>query len=271
MSAVSLQSKPPREVTAPEAETRRREAADQTRDKLAALGRVAGGVAHELNNLLQPIIGLTQLELDSLPSEGSLEQNESRESLAMILESGNQARNLVRQISMFARKAKPELAPTDLPAAVSRIVASCGKSLPPGVSVDLVIDGGAAGFATINEAELAELMTNLAANAAHAMDGNGTLTIQVDRLELTEAACTLAIPAGAYFRISVADTGHGMDAATREQIFEPFFTTKPVGHIGLGLSMVYGVLRDWKGAIAIESSIGVGSTFSLYIPVTETS
>ena len=255
-----------------EAEARRREAAAHSHDKLAALGRTAGGVAHELNNLLQPIIGLTQLELEQLPSGGTDEQMESRESLAMILESGKQAREVVRKVLMFARKAKPEVAPVDFPAALRRTIASFGKLLPSGVHLEHVIDAAAVGVATINETELAEIMVNLADNAVHAMDGSGTLTIRLDRLELTDAAGTLGIAAGCYFRVAVADTGHGMDAATRERIFEPFFTTKPVGQdTGLGVSMVYGVLRDWKGAVAIESSTGVGSTFSLYIPVTETS
>jgi PAS domain S-box-containing protein len=254
-----------------EAATRRREAAEQTRDKLASLGRVAGGVAHELNNLLQPVIGLAQLELDSLPSEGSAEQIESRESLATILDCGNQARDVVRKVLMFARKAKPELAAVDFPAAVSRTIALFGKSLPAGVHVDEIVEAGAVGLATINEAELAEVMANLADNAAYAMDGSGTLSIHVDRLELTDAASTLGIAAGCYFKIAVADTGHGMDAATKAQIFEPFFTTKPIGQgPGLGLSIVYGVLRDWKGTVAVDSSIGIGSTFSLYVPITAT-
>jgi len=253
-----------------EAERRRQEAADQTRDKLAALGRVAGGVAHELNNLLQPIIGLTQLELDLLPNEGSAEQVETRESLGTMLDCGKQARDVVRKVLMFARKAKPELAPTDFAAAVSRTIASFGKSIPSGVRVDEVIEAGAVGLATINEAELAEVMANLADNAVSAMDGSGALTIKVDRLEMEESANTLGVAAGCYFRVAVVDTGHGMDAATRAQIFEPFFTTKPIGQgTGLGLSIVYGVLRDWKGAVAVDSSIGVGSTFSLYVPVTE--
>jgi PAS domain S-box-containing protein len=254
-----------------ETEKGRQQAAEQTRDKLAALGRVAGGVAHELNNLLQPIIGLTQLELDSLPSEGTAEQIESRESLTAILDSGNQARDVVRKVLMFARKAKPELAATDFPAAVSRAIALFGKSLPAGVHIDEIIEAGTAGLATINEAELAEVMANLADNAVYAMDGSGTLTIRVDRLELTDAASTLGIAAGGYFRIAVADTGHGTDAATRAQIFEPFFTTKPIGQgTGLGLSIVYGVLRDWKGAVAVDSATGAGSTFSLYVPITAT-
>jgi PAS domain S-box-containing protein len=252
-----------------EAEARHRAAAAQNQDKLAALGRIAGGVAHELNNLLQPIIGLTQLELETLPADGTAEQMETRESLAMVLDSGNQARDVVRKVLMFARKAKPVLAPVDFPAALQRSIASLGKSLPRGVRVDTVIDADTVGSATINEAELAEVMSILAANAADAMDASGTLTIRVDRPVLTEAAASLGIAAGPTFRISVADTGHGMDADTMAQVFEPFFTTKPIGQgTGLGLSMAYGVLHDWSGAIAVDSTVGHGSTFTFYVPLT---
>jgi PAS domain S-box-containing protein len=253
-----------------EAETRRREAAAHDQDKLAALGRIAGGIAHELNNLLQPIIGLTQLELDQMPSEGTAEQIDSRESLAMVLESGQHARNVVRKLLMFARKAKPELAPTDFPAALRQAVASFGKQLPHDIVVDCVIDDSTAGLANINETELTEVMTNLALNAAYAMAGHGTVTIKADRVEAPEAA-SLGIAMGPVFRISVTDTGCGIDAETRAQIFEPFFTTKPVGQgTGLGLSIAHGVLRDWKGAIAVDTAVGRGSTFTLYVPVIPT-
>jgi PAS domain S-box-containing protein len=254
-----------------EAEARRRIASVHSHDKLAALGRTAGGVAHELNNLLQPIIGLTQLELDQLPNEGTDEQMETRESLAMILTSGNQAREVVRKLLTFARKAKPAVALVDFPAALRRSMASFGELLPPGVHLEQIIDATAAGVATINESELAEIMANLAINAVHAMDGKGTLTIRLDRLELTEAAASSGVTAGCWFRISIADNGHGMDAKTKAQIFEPFFTTKAIGQgTGLGLSIVYGVLRDWKGVITVDSTVGRGSTFTLYIPVSQT-
>jgi PAS domain S-box-containing protein len=253
-----------------EAEERRRQAAVHNHDKLAALGRTAGGVAHELNNLLQPIIGLTQLELDQLPSEGTAEQMDSRESLAMVLESANDARNVVRKLLMFARKAKPTLAPTDFPAALRRAVASSGRQLPPDIDVDCAIDGGTAGLANINEAELTEVISNLAVNAADAMGGRGTVTIRADRVEAPDTA-SLGMAAGPAFRISVTDTGHGMDAETHAQIFEPFFTTKPIGQgTGLGLSIAHGVLRDWKGAIAVASTVGCGSAFTLYVPVFQT-
>jgi PAS domain S-box-containing protein len=251
-----------------ETETRRREAAAQTQDKLAALGRTAGGVAHELNNLLQPIIGLTQLELDLLPSEGTAEQQDTRDSLTMILESGNQARNVVRKLQMFARKVKPVLAPVDMRVALHRVAASCRKQLSSAIHLDLSIDDGAVGMANINEAELAEVMTNLLANAAYAMNGRGVVSINLDRLAPAGAAAAPGLAAGPCFRIVVADTGSGMDDTTKAQIFEPFFTTKPIGQgTGLGLSIVYGVLHDWKGAVTVDSAVGSGSRFSLYITV----
>jgi PAS domain S-box-containing protein len=251
-------------------ERRRAEAAAHTRDKLAALGRTAGGLAHELNNLLQPVIGLTELELDQLPTDGTDEQKESRESLAMVLESGKQAREVVKKLLMFARKAKPPVTSVDVAAALAR-VDLFGKEPQPGIRVDRFIDENAVGNSIINETELAEVMRILADNAAYAMDGCGTLTIRVDRVELADQAAALAMAPGPSFRITVADTGSGIDADVMTQMFEPFFTTKPVGQgTGLGVSVAYSVLRDWKGAIAVESTVGRGSTFTLYLPIAQT-
>jgi PAS domain S-box-containing protein len=255
-----------------ESESRKRDEADQAQEKLAAVGRVAGGVAHELNNLLQPIIGLAQLELDSQPIEGSTEQLETRENLTTILDCGAQMRSIVRKILMFSRKSHPERMQLDFRPVVERACKFVAKLLPAGIRVDLVIQTGVCGLATINEAELVEVFTNLAINAAHAMEGNGRLSITADRLELPEGTVMpLGIQAGAYFRVAVSDTGHGMDAITKARILEPFFTTKPIGQgTGLGLSLVYGVLRDWNGALSVDSTVDVGSTFTLYIPITGT-
>jgi signal transduction histidine kinase len=102
------------------------------------------------------------------------------------------------------------------------------------------------------------------------MERRGTLTVRLDRVERLETAVS-GIAGNSSFKIVVADTGRGMDAGTAAQIFEPFFTTKPVGQgAGLGLSTASGILRDWKGAIAVDSAVGRGTTFTLYVPVTET-
>ncbi len=229
-----------------EAELRLRDAADQRKDKLAALGRIAGGVAHELNNLLQPVIGLAALEMEALPADGTAEQMESYENLATIVECGNQMRGVVRKILMFARKVNPELSSLDFAEVLRRTVKFVAKLLPPGIDVVAPLQGGGKGRAAINEFELVEVMTNLAVNAADAMQGRGRLAIDLDCVDLPPAlAAQLAIPGGQYFKVSIADTGHGIDAAILAQIFEPFFTTKPIGKgTGLGLAMVYGVLQS---------------------------
>jgi signal transduction histidine kinase len=113
-------------------------------------------------------------------------------------------------------------------------------------------------------------LTNLLVNAAQATTGDGSVTVSIARVDPTaEEAAELAIEAGrGYLAVSIADTGSGMDEATRARIFEPFFTTKPVGQgTGLGLSVAYGILRSWQGAITVRSAVGRGTTFVLYVPV----
>jgi PAS domain S-box-containing protein len=257
-----------------EIQSRKRDDAERTREKLAVLGQMAGGVAHEMNNLLQPVIGLASFELDNLPRDASPAQAETRENLEMVVECGKQMRGIVRRILVFARKDVPDLVELDVPDTLARTLAFVGKLLPPGICIDADLDHGPGGapvrnHALINATELIEVISNLALNAAHAMKGHGVLAVGLDRVELDEALARLhGVRPGAYFRVSVADTGTGMDAATAAQVFNPFFTTKAVGDgTGLGLSTVYGVLRDWKGAIEVESILGRGTVFTLYIPI----
>jgi signal transduction histidine kinase len=121
-----------------------------------------------------------------------------------------------------------------------------------------------------NKTQLVQVITNLVVNAAHAMDNHGTITVTATNWQPTIAeAAQLEIEAGGtYLAVSISDTGSGMDAATQARIFEPFFTTKPIGQgTGLGLSVVYGILKSWKGAITVASEIGHGATFTLYVPL----
>jgi two-component system, cell cycle sensor histidine kinase and response regulator CckA len=244
---------------------------ERGQEKLAALGRLAGGVAHEMNNLLQPVIGLTELELSALPQAGTEQERDTRENLEMVLECGQQMRCIVRKILTFARKDKPEAGSVDFLTALRGAISFVRDLLPPGIRIDEAIPGEASGAAVVDAGELTQIMMNLAVNAGHAMHGRGTLSIDLRRTPLATEAEDIGIQPGTYFIVTVADTGHGMDAATAAQIFEPFFTTKPVGEgTGLGLSMVYGVLRDWKGTVTVESMIGHSTKFTLYIPVAET-
>jgi signal transduction histidine kinase len=247
-------------------EARRHEATERERAKLASLGQLAGGVAHELNNLLQPALTFPALVRDRLPAEDT----ESREDLDMVLDSVRKARDIVRNILLFARKEDPVLVPLDLRREVHAALDFVRTVLPPGIEL---VEAGTTGDAPVaaNKTQLTQVLTNLIVNAGHAMNGRGTVTIAVNPVRPDEtAAQALGLEPGlVYFALRVADDGCGMDAETRSHIFEPFFTTKPIGQgTGLGLSVAYGIVRTWKGAIAVDSTIGRGTTFTLYIPAT---
>jgi len=148
-----------------------------------------------------------------------------------------------------------------------------GNPVPPSITVrEQDLDAHVGARVAVNKTQLTQVLTNLLVNATQATIGNGTVTVSVASVcpERKDAA-ELAIKAGRpYLAVSIADTGCGMDAATCARIFEPFFTTKPVGQgTGLGLSVAYGILRSWNGAITVSSELGHGTIFVLYVPVIE--
>jgi len=248
----------------------RREAAERQREKLAALGELAGGVAHELNNLLQPILSLVELALDTLGRESltEAERAEMREHFVCVLDYTRQGRDIVRKILRFARKEEPVRSDVDFIAEVCGTFAFLRGVLPPAIKLETAVDPAAAGLARINVVELAQIVTNLVVNAADAMRGQGRLTMSVAEADLlADESERLGVEPGRYFVLVVADTGPGMSDATLSRIFEPFFTTKPVGEgTGLGLALVHGIVQSWSGAIKAESALGQGATFTLYIP-----
>ncbi len=245
-------------------EARQRAASERELDKLAALGQLAGGVAHEINNLLQPALTFPELVRGRLPADDV----ESREDLEAVLESVRKARDIVRDILVYARKDEPALAPLDLASEIGSALAFVRNVLPPCINL-VYRDFPGEAIAAANKTQLTQVLTNLIVNAAHAMNGRGAVTIAIDAVcPDPGAAQALGIRSGQrYFAVTVTDDGCGMDAATMSHIFEPFFTTKPVGHgTGLGLSVAYGILRSWGGAIAVDSAVGRGTTFTLYVP-----
>jgi signal transduction histidine kinase len=247
-------------------EVRQHEAIERAREKLASLGQLAGGIAHEINNLLQPALTFPELVRDRLPADDI----ESREDLELVLDSVRKARDIVRDILLYARKEDPVLAPLDLGQEIRAALAFVRNVLPPGMNL---VEEDLRGSATVlaNKTQLTQVLTNLIVNAGHAMNGRGTVAIAVKKVH-PDAAAAQALglePGQPYFAVTVTDDGCGMDAATRSCVFDPFFTTKPVGQgTGLGLSVAYGILRSWNGAIAVDSAVGRGTTFTLYIPET---
>ena len=246
---------------------RQREAIEREREKLTALGHLARGAAHEINNLLQPALVFPEIVRDRLPPDDI----ESRNDLDCVRDSVRKVSGIIRDVALFARNDEP--LPMQLKM-VEELRAALGfvrNLMRPAITlreVDLDRDPGC--IVAANRTQLIQVLTNLFVNAAQATIGTATITVATGRFEPSaEAADRLSIePGRPYLTVSVTDTGSGMDEATQARIFEPFFTTKPIGQgTGLGLSAVHGILRSWHGAITVQSTPGVGSTFTLYLPI----
>jgi two-component system, cell cycle sensor histidine kinase and response regulator CckA len=239
-----------------EAEAKRREleTALYHANKLDALGRLAGGIAHDLNNTLVPVLALAKVTLGRLA-----EQSSERGNLELILRAAERARDLVKQILAFSRKEAPTRQPLDLAQVVEQSLKMLRASLPSTIAMKQKI---AAVPPLLGDAgQLHQVITNLITNAAQAVgSGAGTITVEL----ALEAARGAAEPV---IRLSVADTGCGMPESVKERIFEPFFTTKPVGEgTGLGLSVVHGIVSEHGGRIAVESRRGRGTRIDVYLP-----
>jgi PAS domain S-box-containing protein len=234
--------------------------------KMEAIGTLAGGIAHDFNNILGAILGNTELARQDAGGNQNL-----LESLDEIRKAGHRAKELIKQILAFSRREPALRSVIELPAIVEESVRLLRTSLPPRVSMDFKADPKTP-TVLADPTHIGQVVLNLGTNASHAMQGrSGLVTIRVEPVTLSEdqAIAHADLMPGDYARITVSDTGSGMDAATKQRIFEPFFTTKPVGvGTGLGLSVVHGIMRSHEGAITVDSEPGKGSTFALYFPAT---
>ena len=230
--------------------------------KMEAVGRLAGGIAHDFNNLLTAIGGYSMLALERLDAD-----DPAREDLEQIQRAGEQAAALTRQLLAFSRKQvlAPQLLEID--GAVAGLEAMLRRLI--GEDVELLIESAPdVGVIRADRAQLEQIILNLALNARDAMPRGGRLTIEAGNVALDErAAAERGAAPGAFVTLTVGDTGLGMDAATRARIFEPFFTTKPTGKgTGLGLSTVYGIVQQSGGYMSVDSEVGRGSSFTVYLP-----
>jgi len=234
--------------------------------RLEAVGRLAGGVAHDFNNLIQVILTEAELLLDvHAPPE------EAREGVAAIVAVAARAGTLTKQLLAFSRRQVLEPALVDLSAAVRNLDRILARLLGEGIHVrcDLA-EGLPAVFVDLSQVE--QVVVNLAVNARDAMPSGGELTIGtgVASLEGSAAASLVGGQSGDYVVLTMKDTGVGMDRETMKRIFEPFFTTKEMGSgTGLGLATVYGIVKQSEGHMWVDSHPGEGTTFSIYFPVAE--
>jgi PAS domain S-box-containing protein len=246
-----------------EAEQGRLHARLRQAEKMEAVGRLAGGIAHDFNNVLGGILGYGEMLLESAAPD-SAEYRYARN----LLIAANRARDLVDQILTYSRTQRVARSPVDIGRIVAETLEVIRGSLPPGIVLDLALPRES--MVVIGDpTQLHQVVMNLATNAIHAMGGDGTLAVSLRPLELdrevTFAQETLS--PGRYVKLTVSDTGTGMDGATLARIFEPFFTTKEVGRgTGLGLSLVYGIVADSGGATHVTSELGRGSAFEIYLP-----
>ncbi len=233
--------------------------------KMETLGTLAGGIAHDFNNLLTGIIGYHELAADSLP-----EDSPARAALTEARNASLRARELVEQILTFGRQsAGVDYGPLDLGVVLEEARRFLRATLPAKVAIELEFAPEAShvlGDAT----QLHQVLLNLGSNAAHAMrQKGGALKISVAPVDCDAAPdeALASLPPGSYVRLTVSDTGHGMDEDTRRRIFDPFFTTKNTREgTGLGLAVVHGIIRSHRGAIAVASAPGAGTTFTIYLP-----
>jgi len=234
-------------------EERLREAQERQHQKLEALGQLAGGIAHEINNLLQPILTLGNLNLKRADLPSSI-----HEDFTDILSSARQCRDVVHAVLAFARKESAPSEPVRLDTAVESTLTFAQGVLPPSIQVRGHINGGSA-VAMVGRTELTQVLMNLLTNAMDAMEGTGLITVTLENGQKDDRSC----------RLTVCDQGCGMDEPLQQRIFEPFFTTKPQGKgTGLGLSVVHGIVRSWGGSIAVHSAKGQGTRVEIVIPCT---
>lgn len=232
--------------------------------KLEAIGTLAGGVAHDFNNILGTILINTELaRQDAAYNPLALA------SLAEVEKASHRARDLVQQILSFSRPKPTSRQVLSIPSIVEESVRLLRAGLLGGMRIECYC---AADTPSIlgDSTQLTQVLLNLGANAAQAMEGRpGTIEIRVEGVTLdeTSARADPGLRPGRYARIVVSDTGHGMDAATQRRIFEPFFTTRPPGKgTGLGLCVVHGILQSHAGACVVHSEPGKGSKFEVYFP-----
>ena len=232
--------------------------------KMEAVGALAGGVAHEVNNMMSVVLGF-----GAFLAEDKALTAERQADVGEIMKAAGRAASVTRQLLSFSRRAlhRPEI--VDLGAAVRDLEPVVRRLL--GEDRHLTLLSSASPHVRVDPNQLEQVVINLAINARDAMPGGGTLTVTTTEAELSDgvtAANGVLIPAGRYALLVVRDSGIGMDAATQERIFEPFFTTKPTGRgTGLGLAAAYGIMSQNNGYIAVTTAPGLGTAFTLYLPV----
>ena len=235
--------------------------------KMEAIGTLTGGIAHYFNNLLQVILGYSELLL------AKKDQNHREYAdLQKIFRTAKNGADLVQRLLMFSRKTEPKPISTNLNGLVLQVEKLLRRTIPRMIDIQLELSADLPEI-DADPSQIEQVLMNLAVNARDAMPDGGKLTVKTSVATLDEDYCRVHVEAnpGEYVLLEVLDTGHGMDKETVEHIFEPFFTTKEMGRgTGLGLAMVYGIVRQHKGHITVYSEVDKGTAFRVYLPAIPT-
>lgn len=233
--------------------------------KMEALGSLAGGIAHDFNNILHGILGFTEMAMNRLP-----EDSDVRDRLDKALAAVDRAAKLVQHILAFSRESEQERKPVLMSPILKEALEFVRASVTTGIEIRKSVRSG---LHTVNAdpTQLHQIIMNLCTNAAHAMRTNGgTLTVGLDEVTLPKDGLGpgTGLTPGIYQRLTVSDTGHGIDESIIGRVFDPYFTTKEHGEgTGLGLSVIDSIIRGYGGTITVRSIVGKGTTFEVYLPV----
>jgi PAS domain S-box-containing protein len=232
--------------------------------RLETIGTLAGGIAHDFNNILAPIMGFTELALLKIDKNESVTRD-----LQQVLKSSRRAKDLVEQILLFSKQSEREQKPLALQPLVKEALKLLRPSIPATIEIRSELSASC-GRVRADATQMHQVVINLCTNAWQAMDESGTLRIELQQVSVDATTVKMHpnLNTGEYARLSVMDTGRGMDEATLDRVFEPFFTTKTVNEgTGLGLSVVHGIVRNHRGDILVDSEPGKGAAFHIYLPI----
>jgi two-component system, cell cycle sensor histidine kinase and response regulator CckA len=250
-----------------EADRRRLEEQLLQAQKMEAIGTLAGGIAHDFNNILSGIMGYTELALLRHIPPG----NPAKEYLEEVLRSADRARDLVAQIMTFSRQHEQKRIPMEMSPIIKEALKLLRASLPTTIEIRQQIASSMEPVVLADPIQVHQVIMNLCTNAAHAMkDRGGVLDVSLNPVRYSPEALLPHpdLQSGVEYQVLVVrDTGHGMDREVMDRIFDPFFTTKKVGEgTGLGLAVVYGIVKNYDGVITCESEPGAGATFRIFLP-----
>ncbi|MFA7061693.1 MAG: response regulator [Pedobacter sp.] len=234
--------------------------------KMEAIGTLAGGIAHDFNNILTAIIGFSEIAMMKLDDD-----NPAAHDLRRVLNACLRATSLVKQILSFSRQSEQERRPVPLTSLIEEVLKLLRSSLPSTIEIHQHISIAPKGDMVLADpTQIHQVLMNLGANAAHAMRAKGgILSVSLSDVDVDDSLLSLYpdLTPGSCIRLSVSDTGHGMEPAVKERIFDPYFTTKKVGEgTGMGLAMVQGIIKNHGGAIKVYSEPGQGTTFHIFLP-----